>query len=191
MSPTNPIVSGIINFHGLTLMVLHFDGVDYIYAKPLADLAGVDWRTAKKTFQEEENAVLYGTRRLKHPHFAAEGGASTPTPHDAGVYIRLDRGRMYLARINTRQMKSQGNVEAAERLLALQIEWADALHKYETQGVAFKRRKVEDRGELLGLLKARSAASSAGEKDALTRMIHDNLADLGYPVAEPQQTLPV
>lgn len=175
-----PRVVNIINFHGLTLWVVEAEGVEYVYAKPLSDLAGLDWRRSKRTITEEEYVTLYGTKMLKHPVFVAEGGSGA-TPSD-GLYIRLDRARMYLARINTRNMKAKGNVEAAEALLQLQIEWAEALHQYETNGVAYKREKKDGQARLMGLIKARQATTNKGERKVITSMIADTCQELGYPV---------
>ncbi|MEJ1409106.1 MAG: phage antirepressor N-terminal domain-containing protein [Candidatus Sedimenticola sp. (ex Thyasira tokunagai)] len=181
-TPT-PRVVNIINFHGLTMWVVEHDGIQYIYVKPLSDLAGLDWRSAKKTLQESDNAILYGTTWMKHPISAAEGGTSTPTKE--GLYVRLDRARMYLARINTKMMRGKGAEEAADELLQLQIEWAEALHDYETQGLAVKttrqtsRRKDEE--SLSSLVKTREKTIDQAERQALTNMIADKLSELGYP----------
>ncbi|MES9901103.1 MAG: hypothetical protein ABW168_00305 [Sedimenticola sp.] len=136
MTTKSSQAADLINFHGLTLLVAESEGVKYLPAKPLADLARVDWRSAKKTIQERDNAILYGTTWLIPPVFAAEGGTSTPTK--PALYIRLDRSTMYLARINTKMMRGKGSEDAAEALLTLQIEWAQALHAYETNGFATK-----------------------------------------------------
>lgn len=186
MSETKPDtrVVNVITFHGLSMLVVESDGVEYIYAKPLSDLAGIDWRGAKKTLQETENAILYGSQWLKHPVFAAEGGTRTPTSD--GLYMRLDRARMYLARISTKNMKAKGNVEAAEALLELQIEWAEVLHLYETTGEARKdvirERGRHDNKELRETIKCRDNTQSPAERRALTTMVNDMLAKLGYPV---------
>lgn len=182
-------VVNLINFHGLTLWVVEHEGTEYVYAKPLADLAGVDWRSAKKAVFANDNIILYGTRWLNHPSFAAEGGASTPTE---GVYLRLDRSRMYLARIQTSQMRAQGKTDAAEALLQLQIEWAEALHRYETDGVAYKRAEKEERNQLIALLKARQTKPTVSEHKAISHMISDAFSDLGYPVEpDPQGELDI
>lgn len=187
--PTTRVVN-LINFHGLTLWVVEAEGVEYVYAKPLSDLAGLDWRRSKRTISEDEHATLYGTRTLQHPVLVAEGGSGA-TPSE-GLYIRLDRARMYLARINTRNMKAKGNVEAAEALLQLQIEWAEALHRYETDGVAYKKAEKEERNQLISLLKARQQPPTQGERKAITRMIRDTCRELGYPVEpDPQGELDV
>ena len=92
---------------------------------------------------------------------------------------------MYLARINTNQMRVNNNEDAADSLLNLQIEWAGVLHDYETQGVAVKGGRVDARrkeeNSLATLVKTRKDAFIGKERDAITRMIEDKLAELGYP----------
>lgn len=171
----------LINFHGMTMVVVEHEGVEYVHLKPISDLAGTDWRTTKRTVLESENAALYGSKELEHPNFAAESGAS-PTPKTS-IYIRLDRARMYLARINIRHMKSQGNLEAAEKLLALQVEWAEALHSYETHCVAYKKAKGDGMARLVNLFKVRTITRNPQEQQALTHLIHEQFAELGQPIA--------
>lgn len=182
--PTTRVVN-LINFHGLTLWVMEHEGTEYIQAKPLADLAGVDWRGAKRTLQESHNLILYGTKWLDSPVFSAEGG--TASPGKPILCVRLDRSRIYVARINTRLMASKGQTEAAEALLQLQIEWAEALHRYETDGVAYKKAEKEERNQLIALLKARQQQPTQNERQAITRMIRDTFSDLGYPVEKDPQ----
>lgn len=67
------------------------------------------------------------------------------------VCIRFDRVAMYLARVNTSRLRSNGNVSSADYLLALQQEWADALHSYETYGIAVKK-NIEDNMKYVNLL---------------------------------------
>ena len=71
-------IADIIHFHGLTLMVYTHDGLQYIAAKPLVDLAAIDWRSAKKSIHEADNAILYGTTRLNLAENAPHGGISPP-----------------------------------------------------------------------------------------------------------------
>lgn len=188
-TPAVPAVSGIIKFHGLNLWVVEHHGIEYVNAKPLSDLVGLDWRRTKRTIIEPENAVLYGTTLLIHPVFAAESGSGA-TPSE-GLYMRLDRARMYLARISTRNMKAKGNVEAAEALLKLQIEWAGVLHSYETTGVAIKNNRLDGRRKeeqnLAALFKTRKDANSVQEKQSVTSMIADKLAELGYPLQDADE----
>ncbi len=168
-----PKVVNFIDFHGINLCVVEHNDIEYVYAKPLSDLAGLDWRRTKRTIIEEENAFLYGVITLNHPLFVAEGG-SRATPSQ-GIYMRIDRARMYLARINTRHMKAKGNTDAAEKLLLLQVEWADVLHAYETKGVVIKDSKREglrkDFQIISSLARCRKDLVSEKEKAALTRLI--------------------
>lgn len=190
VSVTPPQVVGFIRFHGLTLISVEHDGQEYIPVKPLSDLACIDWKGSKRTLFREDNALLYGTTELLPPAIASE--REPRSPQKPVVYIILSRARMFLARISTSQMKAQGNVEAAEMLLRLQIEWAEAIHKYETEGVAYKKTQKEDRQQLINLFKARGLPPSVPEREAITQMISDTFDDLGYPLAEdPQQELDV
>lgn len=188
--PATHQVSGLIRFHGLLLWVLEHDGADYVQAKPLADLAGIDWRRAKSTLQDADNAVLSAVKWLQPPVFASEAGLKTPAPKPV-LCLRLDRARMYLARIQTSRMRANGNITGADLLLALQEEWAQALHDYETHGVAIKRGRADlrrqEEASLIALSKAMHAATDAGMKAAFTAMVRDKLAALGYPVAAAPQ----
>lgn len=204
-TPTLPV--GFIRFHGMTLLVVESDGIEYVRAKALSDLLGMAWRKTRDTIQSGDNAVLYGTTRLTPPNFddledprvpheahlaGAEGGEATENTSQKGdLYLRLDRARMFLARVSTNQMRAQGNQDAAGILLALQIEWAEALHQYETHGVAVKQARREGRREIHDLMKTRGTPPTAAERTALTRMLADSFADQGYPVPnDPQQSLP-
>ena len=180
---TRPV--NFIHFHGLTLLVVEHAGLEYVPLKPLSDLAGIDWRNTKRNMESPENVELLGVRWLKEPIFAASGGHMTPTP-DA-LFIQLDRARMYLARINTARMAANGNVSAARMLLDLQIEWAEALHAYETTGVAVKKGHREARAELIGLLKVRGTPPTPAERIAISALISETFASLGQPLPAPAQ----
>lgn len=189
-APTAQAV-GLIRFHGLTLLVIEHEGVEYVPAKPFAELAGVDWKSAKRALSSGDSAVLYGTRAFLPPEIRGAGGASTPRPR---LYIRLDRARMYLARINTNQMRVQGNAAGADHLLALQIEWAEVLHRYETHGIAAKAGRAGALRELHQLARTRMLVTDPRERRALTALLHAELRALGLPVDsvdDPQGELPL
>ncbi len=174
---TRPV--SFINFHGLTILVVAHQGVEYVEAKSFAELACVDWKSAKRAISSGDSAVLYGTAELIPPQIRGAGGASTPQPR---IFIRLDRARMYLARINTNQMRGQGNQDGAEQLLALQIEWAQVLHQYETHGLAVKAGRQSGLRDLMGLVKARALISDPRERRALTQLIHEEMRAMGLPL---------
>lgn len=177
-----------IRFHGLTLLVVENGGVEYVPLKPLSDLAGIDWRNTKKSMERPRNVKLLGAQRLNEVVFAGSGGDVTP-PTRESWHIRLDRARMYLARINTELMASHGNVDAADVLLDLQIEWAKVLHDYETHGVARKKSVKDDQAVLMQLMKTRELANAV-EKPVFTAMIHRQMKEMGFAVEpDPQGSL--
>lgn len=177
---THAQITDLIHFHGITLQVITSEGVQYVPAKPLVELASNHWRTAKRTIIEGDNAVLYSSKVIKVHEFAPQGGASA-TPNEV-LCLRLDRIYIYLARVSTNHMKSQGNVQAAEELLELQIEWAQALNDYETKGVAFKDKNKSTRLELIQLIKALNLVKDINENAILTTMIQQVMRDLGYNI---------
>lgn len=179
-------ITDIIYFHGVTLPVITHEGIRYVPARPLIDLSGNVWRRAKITIAQGDNAFLYGTKSIDLPSFDLEGHTSvTPEP---GLCIRLDRIYIYLARISTNRMKSKGNIQAAEQLLQLQVEWAKVLHDYETKGIAVKDKTKADSTELMNIMKLRQMAS-AEEKYAFTQLLHQKMAELGLPVKQSQPEL--
>lgn len=184
-------VDGFINFHGIPLMVVVYDDQKYVQAKPLADFACVDWRTAKRAFLDPENVKFYGTKELKLPEMAAQGGELTTSK--STLHILLSRSRMYLARINTKVMRNRGKEEAADFLLSLVEEWGDALNDYETKGYAVKdarRKDVErDQKSMIDLLKARELAKGK-EKFAIDLMLKDRFEALGFPLDEVETNQP-
>jgi hypothetical protein len=197
-------ITDIIHFHSLTLMVYSHEGLQYIAAKPLVDLAGMDWRSAKKNIQEADNAILYGTTWLNLAENASQGGDITPknapqggasthqnahqgdndvTTPNSILCFRLDRARMFLARINTSRMKSHGNIEAAEALLKLQVEWAEVLHDYETKGHATKDKSEGQEKRLINLIRTLNQTKDAHIKHMLRSRIEALSAELGHPIS--------
>ncbi|OTG94240.1 phage antirepressor N-terminal domain-containing protein [Acinetobacter sp. ANC 3832] len=179
-------ITDIIYFHGMTLQVITYEGIKYVTARNLVDLAGLDWRTAKRSLLDEENILLYAVKLFKSPVIAAQSGSPT-TPNDV-IHIQLNRAYFYLARINTKIMKAMGKATAAEKLLNLQIEWAQVLHDYETKGVAIKDKNKTDTAELMNLMKLRQMANPT-EKIAFTHLLHQKMTELGLPISNQQQDL--
>lgn len=180
-------ITDIIYFHGTNLHVITFEGAKYLPAKPLIESLGIDWRSAKRTIIEEENAILYGTTTLNLPNIALQS-VTADTQIQPVLCFKLELARWYLARVNTRIMKARGNVEAANALLKLQLEWAKAIHDYETQGIATKDKNKTDIAELMNLMKLRQMAHST-EKLAFTHLLHQKMLELGLPVSKQQLDL--
>jgi len=187
---TQPV--NFINFHGITLLVVQHGGIDYVEAKPLCDLTGTDWRGARRALQEGDNATLYGVKRLIPPQIA--GARGLKSPFDEVLYLRLDRSRMYLARISTDRMRANGNETGADQVLALQVEWADVLHRYETHGIAAKAGRNNAVRDLYQIVKTRALMIDARERKAITHLLHQELREAGLPIDtfdDAQQELPL
>ena len=185
---TRPV--NFIHFHGLQLLVVEHAGIDYIPARPRTELAGMQWKGAQRSLFDGDNAILYGTARLIPPIFAGHGTTGCP---EAGVtYIRLDRSRMFLARISTNNMRAKGNTLAADQLLTLQTEWAGVLHRYKTLGVAVKSGRSNTLLDLHQFARTRNLLTHPGERRAFTLLLRRELLDMGLPADlfdEPQGEL--
>lgn len=177
-------ITDIIYFHGITLPIITWNKIKYVPAKYLTDLAGVDWRTAKRTLLEEENVLLFAIKQFKSPIFASQGGS--PTTSEDVIHLQFDRAYLYLARINTRIMKAMGKVTAAEKLLELQIEWAKVLHDYEKHGIAIKSKS--NHNELMQIMKMRQMAIGQ-EKQVFSQILQSKLVELGYQSDDNQGEL--
>ena len=131
----------IIEFHGMLLTVITFENKDYVPLKPIVDMLGTKWDTARKSAFHGDNAEIYGTELLKTPVFndidPSRGVQKT-------VYILLEATETFLMKTNTNNIRAKGNEKTADYLLALQKEWRKALHDYETKGIAFKANKGSD-----------------------------------------------
>lgn len=159
-------ITDIIYFHGVTLHIITHDNTKYIPAKPLIEVSGNVWRRAKVTIEQGDNAILYGTKRLKLQNFDIEGHTSVNLSEV--LCIRFDRIYIYLARINTNMMKAKGNINAAEQLLQLQIEWAKVL--------------------LMQIMKMRQMAIG-NEKQVFTEMLEQKLQNYGLKAKNSQVDL--
>jgi len=171
------------------LALLNADGLDYIPAKPLCDLAGVNWRTARRTLETGDNARLFGTKRLVPPpisglndHFGAKTGGVPgykASPLDGVLCLRMNRSRGFLFKISTDRMRAKGNHAGADQLLALQEEWAKVLHDYETHGIAVKAGQRNALGELARTARTIEQIRDPGIRQMLAAALHDELTALG------------
>lgn len=191
---TNPqpiaTLSHIIHFHGLYLIVRKYQNTEYVTLKPIVEAIGIDWRNVKRNLENEDNQKLYGAIALLSPTTDNFGGHMTQkTPVETtsntnfeqkneqkaqfseDFCIRLDRVHMFLARVNTAKVRSAGNEQVADYLLALQQEWADALHSYETYGVAVKNSFNENTKQLKTLVDILSKLTDSQQKAIISKQI--------------------
>jgi len=183
----------IIRFYGLILPIQAVNKAEYLPLKPLNDLIGMDWRTTKTTVQSGDNVKLFEPLWLK-PVQIASGRGDIPPSNDT-LHIRLDRAHRYLARINTGKIRGHGNEQAADFLLTLQLEWAKALHAYETHGIAVKTGRRNALRELTQCARTIEQVRDARTRHLLAAALHEELAAMGLPVNtldnEKQSALPL
>lgn len=113
----------------------------------------------------------------------------TETGPEIGVlHILFERVQWFLSRIHTGRLRVNGNEGGANYLLALHIEWAQVLHKYDMgQSVAVKAQR-DGVAELEKLAKLRTLMVTTAEKDAASVLIREAYANLGCLLADdPKQ----
>jgi hypothetical protein len=192
----------LFDFMGVLHPVWDYQGERVIYIKHLVDQIGLDWRNQRTKVLDGDNATLYGT--MKFELLPNSGGASIPENSDTppetvaggagfiqklqfvtpkeGVYLVLKRVEIYLARLSTNQIRARGNEDAANILLALQQEWADALHQYESLGVAIKKNFVDDLKLFNMLVKGKASTGSPLERAIYKKALLDLAESLDVEV---------
>lgn len=130
------------------------DGHQRVPLKPIVDQIGVKWEIQRNKVQPE----TYLGRRLgtqtttsrcgdvpKNTEKAQEftplkgGELSKKAGNPTHLCIRLDRVTAFLNTINPENVRAMGNHDAADWLEAKHKEWDDALHQYETAGLAINK----------------------------------------------------
>ena len=132
--------------------------------------------TPEATLEDGSNGILGGDISPQNAVFDDEMDENLPSnaKHNSlinMVCIRLDRVTMYLARVNTSRLRSHGNISSADYLLALQQEWADALHSYEAYGVVVKTTFANNIKELKTLVGIQSKLNDPQQKSIISRQI--------------------
>lgn len=179
-----------MSFHGLILFIYSTPDQNYVPIRPIIDLIGTDWRTARKSLISGDSVDLFGTTTLLVPNIDKFGGLMLEiegvSTHSEGRFfakntqneeetellcIRLDRVHMYLARINTSRLRVNGNITSANYLLNLQHEWADALHNYETHGVAINKAAFDNTKHLKTLYEIYQKATDKQQRLMISSQI--------------------
>lgn len=100
------------------------------------------------------------------------------------LFIRLRRVQMYIARISIGHIRAKGNLSSAEYVLALHEEWADALHDYETNGIAIKTSHIKQESskirDFLAVCKEKRMNDNPNERKVLSSMIKDMAEKIGH-----------
>ncbi len=188
---------GQVDFEGMTLNIYRYHNQHYVMLRPIVEMLGLTWKHARETVFTADNSDLYGVKQFisapADTFFGEQGRFSPPYggENEASrlpVYILLERVEIYLARVNTGRMRANGKEKAADKLLALQKEWAQVLHLYNKGETVSKN---TDKRLLVSLIKTVSTISDPKRRKAIEQMIDDDLQKLGYLVDEPQQQLPI
>lgn len=174
-----------IEYAGLTLPVVKNEaGVDCVPLKPLCDLFSLKWESQRmkvsETFYAEYLGVSVQKAWVATP---LKGGASGEFQEQ--TCIRLDRVAAFMMTISPVRVRANGNEEGATFLKAKLNEWADALHDYETFGVAHNPRHAD---AVIAARRANAIANVAKIKDAALRRIA--LAELGISLDATNQQAP-
>lgn len=157
-----------IQYAGLTLPVVKNEvGADFVPLKPVCDVFDLKWETQRMKVSEPFYKKYLGICVLK---------AWVATPHKGGALgefqdqtcIRLDRVSAFMMTISPDRVRAGGNTSGADFLEAKLSEWADALHDYETFGVAHNPRHAD---ALLALRRATAITKVSNIKDARLRAI--------------------
>jgi hypothetical protein len=195
-----------IQYAGLTLPVVKDEtGTDCVPLKPLCDLFDLKWETQRMKVSEDFYKKYLGVCIIKAlVATPVKGGADTvcaPVVWGSDdqsrdhTFIRLDRVAAFLMTISPSRVRAAGNTSGADFLEAKLTEWADALHDYETFGVAHNPRHAD---ALLALRRATAIAKVANIKDAKVRAvalkelgIDLGAAEAGNPTGQSGQLFPV
>lgn len=164
--------------------------VPYISARGTVEVFGMDWRRQKQQLLDPDSVILYGVIDVSTPEFEAivsnGSGYLGRSDKNDSIFIRMDRAMMFIARVSTAQMRAGGNHEGAEAVLAKQIEFAQALHEYETMGISVKRNhfgETENRRKsalvFMKLSDAKLKTKDPAERKVLDQLMKLNATDAG------------
>lgn len=188
---------GQVDFEGMTLNVYRYQNHKYVKLRPIVEMLGLTWKSAREAVFTADNSDLYGVNQfISSPadtFFGEQGQFSPPYGGEnevskLPVYILLERVEIYLARVSTGRMRANGKEKAANKLLSLQKEWATILHLY-NKGETVS--KGTDKRTLVSLVNAVGNVKDPNRRQALEQIIDDELEAMGYVVKDPQQTLAI
>lgn len=123
----------ICDFRGMPLTVYRAEGDSYIVLQAIAEMFSLPWESTRADAISEEGKALYGSRVLHilpaDRHIPDPEKAAAANHLAQSLCIRLESMTLFLLRVETGDLRAAGHIEAADRLLALQQEWGDALYR--------------------------------------------------------------
>lgn len=173
------------------IRTIEIKDVAYISARGTIEVFGLDWRRQKEALLDPDSVILYGMIDVSAPEFenslSLSSGYLGRSDKNDTLFIRMDRAMMFIARISTANMRSKGNNhEGADAVLAKQIEFAQALHEYETMGISVKRNyfgETENRRKsalvFIKLSDAKLKTKDPSERKVFDQLIKLNATDAG------------
>ncbi len=182
----------LINFYQMPMLVIEYNNEQYIKLRPVVEMLELVWKRARENVLTDENKALFGVKTLNivptDVYLSEQALNSAPYGAEnqgskGDIYILLNRVHLYLARVQTAQMRANGNETGADRLLTLQKEWGDTLYRYETTGVAIKKSQHSTLKDLFAM--KRNATSE--QKQRIDLLIAQELNDIGCPQLEDTQ----
>lgn len=164
MTKQNQRIHLSIGFGDTILPIINCDdGHQRVPLKPISDQIGLDWKTQKRKllgndYFVERFGLILGEARIPQnedlgetslPHTSEIRQVFIPQLEEIGLkrdqyLIRVDRVTAFLNSLNPHNIGAKGNEDSAAWLMAKHQEWDDALHAYETHGVAVKPGKCAD-----------------------------------------------
>jgi hypothetical protein len=198
-----------IQYAGLMLPVNKTEDGDFVRLKLISDGVGLKWQDQRKKilnsdWQRRRLGVLMAENTISGMACHTSNSQNTPENDDSGkeslissskntsknadLFIRLDRVAAYLSTINPDQVRSQGNIPAADFLEAKISEWDDALHDYEDIGVAHNLNhvrqqdlKIKSMRLISYVIAIKNKTEPLNDRQLLEHMIADHAKETGYP----------
>lgn len=194
---------------GVEIRTIEINGIAYVSARGTTDVFNLNLAKQKSQLEDKDNIILYGVIDISTPEFAdyrdhkvtitgKNRGENTNFASQASrkkgqhadredhIFIRMDRAMMFIARVSTARMRVNGNEEGADAILAKQLEYAQALHDYETLGIAINRNhfgademRRKQRLTVAKLIQIKSATADAADRHVLASLIGEAAGEIG------------
>jgi len=177
-----------IEYAGLTLPVVkNPQAVEVVPIKPISDLFGLRWESQRVKLQDSWMNEFLGVCTLD-----IRGAGDQKREQTC---IRLDRVAAFMMSLNPAKIHAAGNEEGAAFLKAKLTEWADALHDYETFGVAHNPRNADAQlaqrrcDVILRAMRQHARTKTTAERTLLEAMLSSLAAEAGLPY-DPTSSAP-
>lgn len=177
---------------GREIRTIEVNGTHYVSARGTTSVFDLDWRRQKQHLLEEDSVILYGVIDISAPEYAdivsISSGYLSRSDREDTIFMRIDRAMMFIARVSTYRLRANGNHDGADAILSKQIEFAQALHDYETFGIAVNKNHWgqsevlrKQRLAVVALINAKNKASDKADRQLLESMIRTAADECNAP----------